>query len=52
MVLEEVLEMYYATGVLLYEGEKEPYAIDVDNLDQDIVIIKYNEWLNLNYATH
>lgn len=47
MTIEEILEMYMATGILIYDKVK-PYVIDVDNLDKDIVIIKYTEWLTLN----
>lgn len=46
MGLEDVLEIYYATKLLVYE-DIEPYVIDQEDLNQDIVIIKYTEWLNL-----
>tara|TARA_R110000772_G_scaffold81013_2_gene172525 strand:- start:555 stop:749 length:195 start_codon:yes stop_codon:yes gene_type:complete len=47
MTLEDVIEIYYATGVLVYEGIL-PYVVDVDNLNHDIVLTNYKEWLNLN----
>jgi len=48
--LEEILEIYHATGLLIYENTK-PYTIDADNLDGDVVVINYKEWLNLNLQT-
>ena len=47
MALEEVLEVYHATGVLVYDKHRS-YIIDSDNLDHDMVILKYSEWLTLN----
>ena len=48
MSVEDVLETYYATGVLIYEGNI-PTVVDVDNLNHDIItIVNYDEWLNLN----
>lgn len=38
MVIEDVLEIYYATKVLLYKGPK-PYILDSNNIDEDRVII-------------
>lgn len=47
MNLEEILEIYYSTGVLIYDSNKDsndPYILEVNNLDKDIAIIqKYNE---------
>jgi len=43
--VEEVLEIYAGTGVLLYEGA-EPLVIDSANVDHDIVIIEVEDkWL-------
>lgn len=38
MTLEEVLEIYYTTKVIVYEGPK-PFILDRENLDEDIAII-------------
>lgn len=43
LTLEEVLEIYHATKILVYEDIK-PYIIDKDNLDLDIAIIDYSKY--------
>lgn len=45
MGIEDVLEIYYTTKILLYKGHK-PYILDSNNLDEDkITIIHKDECL-------
>lgn len=44
MTIEEILEIYFTTKVLIYKDIK-PYSLDNNNLDTDnIIIVKKNEW--------
>lgn len=46
MTVEDIIEIFYASGVLLYDGIP-PYMLDENNLDmEDIVLVNKEEWLN------
>lgn len=44
MTVEDMLEIYYSTKVIIYEGNKVPFVVDQENLDMDIVIVDNKEY--------